>query len=228
MTRNDFAVSKRRKQTWGHRGPWNRCSSCGLDLHHLRKIKPQFNYPPRRSPYLIDAGHGWHHLFWTSCWLVPLSGILRDLKITTVNWSSLAACSVHVDSDLIRHNQLPWANFKECPPGVCTETLQGKCSFDVTERKKSKAFIWWRELWLFFFLSEAERKVFGCETSTKRKSCSRKTACAAKYALWWVGKLSDSTVFLTLERVYRIHNHKFSQNHASETHGSTGSIVAAG
>lgn len=94
--------------------------------------------------------------------------------------------------------------------------------------KKSKAFIWWRELWLFSFLNEAERKVFECETSTKRKSCSRKTACAAKYALWWVGKLSDSTVFLTLERVYRIHNHKFSQNHASETHGSTGSIVAAG
>lgn len=98
----------------------------------------------------------------------------------------------------------------------------------MTERKKSKAFIWWRELWLFSFLSEAERKVFECETSTKRKSCSRKTACAAKYALWWVGKLSDSTVFLTLERVYQIHNHKFSQNHASETHGSTGSIVAAG
>lgn len=146
----------------------------------------------------------------------------------TVNWSSLAAFSGHVDSDHIRHNLLPWANFKECSPGVCTETLQAKCSFDVTERKKSKAFIWWRELWLFSFLNEAESKVFECKTSTKRKSCSRKTACAAKFALWWVGKLSDSTVFLTLERVYRIHHHKFSQNHASETHGSTGSIVAAG
>lgn len=68
-----------------------------------------------------------------------------------------------------------------------------------------------------------KQKFFQWETSNNWK-----TACVAKYALWWAEKLSDSTVFLTLERVYQIYNHKFSQNHASETHGSTDSMVAAG
>lgn len=98
----------------------------------------------------------------------------------------------------------------------------------------SKMFLWhdWKEKNLKH-LSVGES--FGCSPFWMKQkffqwqtSNNWKTPCVAKYALWWVEKLSDSTVFLTLDRVYQIYNHKFSQNHASETHGSTDSIVVAG
>lgn len=96
--------------------------------------------------------------------------------------------------------------------------------------EKAEAVIWWMELWQLSFSNEAERKVslFQCGTSDNRHNCSLKSACVDKYALWWAEKLSNCTVFLLLLRAYWIHNHRTSQNHASQTHSSTVSIFVGG
>lgn len=121
--------NKRGKQTRGHRGPGNRCSS-SWSAEENQTTSLLIGHC---SSLLLDMAA--RHLWGTSCKFVPHSGPSRDQEITAVAGPSPAACSGHVNSDLIRHNLLPWANLEKCPSGERTETPRAKFSFDRTERE---------------------------------------------------------------------------------------------
>lgn len=139
-----------------------------------------------------------------------------------------AASSGQPNLDLIRHNLLPWAE----PWKTSAWQLHKKCSQQkrspyVPDQKKLKHLSDDRRsgsspLWM------RQKGKSPSPNVDLQITGSLKTACVDKYALWWAGKLSNSTVFLSPVRAYWIADHKTSQNHASQTHSSTVSIFVGG